>query len=229
MTGGDLSAILVALSGLEFGNALLPALGMPCTAIVDRMITDFALVHGVMETRALILDTKDSILRSTGGVNPGHRTAGYAVADAARAFLDRLAARPGQCRRDDEASEHPPRCRDDCAGWAGGGAWLPVRAVGHTAHDPVRRIRSWRVRADADRGAGGISGHQAAGATNGAVRAVAQLVRKRYSDAESLAGFRATPAIRRCRVSAGWRACVPEPCFLYARRPVWGSTHGDSD
>ena len=71
MSGGDLSAILVDLSGLEFGNALLSALGVPRSAIVECMIADFALERGVMQTRALILDTKEAILTGTGAVNWG--------------------------------------------------------------------------------------------------------------------------------------------------------------
>jgi AsmA family protein len=71
MSGGDVSAILVDLSGLEFGNALLSALGMPRNAIVECMIGDFALERGVMRTRALILDTQEAILTGTGAVNWG--------------------------------------------------------------------------------------------------------------------------------------------------------------
>jgi hypothetical protein len=46
MIGGDLSALLVDLSGLEFGNALLSALGMPKRTPVECMIADFALQRG---------------------------------------------------------------------------------------------------------------------------------------------------------------------------------------
>jgi uncharacterized protein involved in outer membrane biogenesis len=71
MVGGDLSAILVDLSGLQFGNALLSALGVPRNAIVQCMIADFALEQGVMRTRALILDTQEAILTGAGTVNLG--------------------------------------------------------------------------------------------------------------------------------------------------------------
>jgi hypothetical protein len=56
----------VDLSGLEFGNALLSALGTPRNAIAECMITAFALERGVMQTRALILDTQEAILTDTG-------------------------------------------------------------------------------------------------------------------------------------------------------------------
>jgi hypothetical protein len=50
MTGGDLSALLVDLSGLELGNAILSALGMPERTPVECMITDFALQKGLLNT-----------------------------------------------------------------------------------------------------------------------------------------------------------------------------------
>jgi uncharacterized protein involved in outer membrane biogenesis len=71
MSGGDLSAILVDLSGLEFGNALLSTLGVPRSTIVECMIADFALERGVMQARALILDTQEAVLTGTGTVNWG--------------------------------------------------------------------------------------------------------------------------------------------------------------
>ena len=46
MVGGDLSAVLVDLSGLEFSNTLLSALGMPQRTKVDCCITD-AVLRGV--------------------------------------------------------------------------------------------------------------------------------------------------------------------------------------
>jgi hypothetical protein len=45
MVGGDLSAVLVDLSGLEFANALLSALGMPRRAQVECFMTEAALSH----------------------------------------------------------------------------------------------------------------------------------------------------------------------------------------
>ena len=69
MSGGDLSAMLVDLTGLEFGNALLAKLGVPRDAQVQCMITDFALTRGVMQPRPMILDTKEAIVTVTGGVD----------------------------------------------------------------------------------------------------------------------------------------------------------------
>ncbi len=69
MAGGNLSAMLVDLSGLEFGNALMAKLGLPTNAQVQCMVTDFALTHGIMQTRAMIIDTSEAIVTGTGTVD----------------------------------------------------------------------------------------------------------------------------------------------------------------
>ncbi len=74
MAGGDLSAILVDLSGLEFGNALMSALGVPKQTKVGCMVGDFGLEHGVMRTRALVLDTGEALITGTGSVNLRNET-----------------------------------------------------------------------------------------------------------------------------------------------------------
>ncbi len=66
MAGGDLSALLVDLSGLEFGNAVLSALGVPKRTQVECLIADFALERGVLRSRALILDTGEAVVRGVG-------------------------------------------------------------------------------------------------------------------------------------------------------------------
>jgi uncharacterized protein involved in outer membrane biogenesis len=69
MVGGDLSALLVDLSGLEFGNALMSALGVPKNTKVECMVTDFALEHGVLRSRAIVLDTGEALITGTGTVD----------------------------------------------------------------------------------------------------------------------------------------------------------------
>jgi AsmA family protein len=69
MVGGDLSAVLVDLSGLQFGNALLSALGMPQRAQVECFITEAALNRGDFRLQALVLDTSKAIITGTGAVN----------------------------------------------------------------------------------------------------------------------------------------------------------------
>jgi hypothetical protein len=69
MAGGNLSALLIDLSGLEFGKALLSALGMPSQTNVDCMISDFALNHGLVTTRAMLVDTGEAIIGGSGTAN----------------------------------------------------------------------------------------------------------------------------------------------------------------
>ncbi len=65
--GGNLSSLLVDLSGLQFGNALLSALGIPTRTEIECLIADFRLQRGRLETRTLVLDT-DSHVVNGGGV-----------------------------------------------------------------------------------------------------------------------------------------------------------------
>lgn len=67
--GGNLSALLVDLSGLQFGNALLSALGVPSREKIECLVTDMSLQKGQAESRLILLDTNDSRVGITGGVN----------------------------------------------------------------------------------------------------------------------------------------------------------------
>ena len=69
LTGGNLSALLVDLSGLEFGNALLSALGMPRQTELRCFVADFALTRGALQARTLLVDTGEAVIHVTGGVN----------------------------------------------------------------------------------------------------------------------------------------------------------------
>ena len=67
--GGNLSALLVDLSGLQFGNALLSTLGIPNRERIECLITDVTLRQGVAESRLTMLDTNDSRVGITGNAN----------------------------------------------------------------------------------------------------------------------------------------------------------------
>lgn len=69
MVGGDLSSLLVDLSGLEFGNALLSALGIPSRTSVECLVDDMPLQHGVVSFQPLILDTGEAIVRGSGTID----------------------------------------------------------------------------------------------------------------------------------------------------------------
>jgi len=86
MIGGDLSALLVDLSGLEFGNALLSALGLPKRTPVECMIADFSLQKGLLNTRTLLLVTKEANIHGTGSVNLRNETIDYKLNTEAAHF-----------------------------------------------------------------------------------------------------------------------------------------------
>ncbi len=69
MSGGNLSALLIDLSGLELGKAILSALGVPERTDVDCMIGDFGLTRGVVTTRALLVDTGEAIIGGRGDID----------------------------------------------------------------------------------------------------------------------------------------------------------------
>ena len=67
--GGDLSALLVDLSGLQFGNALLSALGIPTRAKIQCLITDFVLKNGEAQSRLTMLDTNEARIGVQGSID----------------------------------------------------------------------------------------------------------------------------------------------------------------
>ena len=69
MSGGDLSALLIDLAGLDFGNGVLSALGVPSRAKLRCLVTDFDLKQGVLDTRTFIFDTTEANVVGSGNVN----------------------------------------------------------------------------------------------------------------------------------------------------------------
>ena len=69
MAGGDLSALLVDITGLEFGKALLSALGLPDRTQVECFMTDLGLRRGILDFTAMVLDTKEGITNIGGDVD----------------------------------------------------------------------------------------------------------------------------------------------------------------
>jgi uncharacterized protein involved in outer membrane biogenesis len=86
MAGGDLSAILVDLTGLQFGNALLSALGVPNKTQVQCFVGDLALQKGVLDFKAMTLDTGEGITNVGGNVNLGNETIDLALKTDAKHF-----------------------------------------------------------------------------------------------------------------------------------------------
>ncbi len=84
--GGELSALLVDLSGLQFGNALLSALGIPDRDRIECFVADFALLRGELQTRALLLDTTSDITTGGGVINLRTETLAYEIKTEAKHF-----------------------------------------------------------------------------------------------------------------------------------------------
>lgn len=69
MSGGNLSALLVDLAGLDFGNSVVSALGIPSRAQLRCLVTDFGLTKGVLDTRTFIFDTSAANVVGSGNIN----------------------------------------------------------------------------------------------------------------------------------------------------------------
>ena len=84
--GGDLSALLVDLSGLQFGNALLSALGVPDRDKIECFVAYFGLQGGELQTRALLLDTTSDIISGSGTINLRTESLDYQIRTEAKHF-----------------------------------------------------------------------------------------------------------------------------------------------
>ena len=85
--GGDLSALLVDISGLELGNSLLSALGVP-EPRPDRMLRRRlgTCGSGVLSTKTMILDTSDNIVSGRRRCEPAQRNLDYRLKTKAKHF-----------------------------------------------------------------------------------------------------------------------------------------------
>ena len=86
MSGGDLSALLIDLSGLELGKAVLSALGVPSRTHVDCMIGDFALKDGNVTTRALLVDTGEALIGGQGDIDLKTQTINFQASSRSKNF-----------------------------------------------------------------------------------------------------------------------------------------------
>ena len=67
--GGDLSALLLNIAGLEFGKAILSAMGLPQKAKVQCFVSDFVLNNGLLQTKVFLLQTSEERTTATGDIN----------------------------------------------------------------------------------------------------------------------------------------------------------------
>jgi uncharacterized protein involved in outer membrane biogenesis len=86
MSGGNVSALLVDLSGLQFGNALLSALGIPDRATLECLIGRFTLKQGVLSTQTMLIDTSEAVVHGTGTIDLGHERLDYLIKTEAKHF-----------------------------------------------------------------------------------------------------------------------------------------------
>jgi uncharacterized protein involved in outer membrane biogenesis len=86
MAGGDLSAVLIDLTGLQFGNALLSALGVPSKTPVQCFVGDLGLKRGVLDFTAVTLDTGEAITNVGGDVDLGKETIDLALKTDSKHF-----------------------------------------------------------------------------------------------------------------------------------------------
>jgi uncharacterized protein involved in outer membrane biogenesis len=86
MAGGDLSAVLIDLTGLHFGNALLSALGVPNKTPVQCFVGDLGLVRGVLDFKAMTLETGEAITNVDGNIDLSKETIDLALKTDAKHF-----------------------------------------------------------------------------------------------------------------------------------------------
>jgi uncharacterized protein involved in outer membrane biogenesis len=86
MTGGDISALLVHLAGLDLGNSVLSALGLPSRAPVRCMVFDAGLTKGVLESRMLLVDTTEANVVGKGHVDLRQEQVDYQLTTQPKRF-----------------------------------------------------------------------------------------------------------------------------------------------
>ncbi len=87
--GGNLSALLVDIAGLEFGNALLSALGVPNRADIDCFVTDLPLHEGIVgkpDMQSILLDTEEARVVGRGTIDLRNQTLDYSMTTRSKHF-----------------------------------------------------------------------------------------------------------------------------------------------
>jgi AsmA family protein len=67
--GANVSALLVDLAGLQAGDAILSALGIPFKTPIQCLVSDFSLTNGLIDTRTFLLATKEANVLGSGTIN----------------------------------------------------------------------------------------------------------------------------------------------------------------
>ena len=77
--GGDISALLPDIAGLEVGNAILSAIGLPNRASVQCFVLDMPLRDGILSTNTFLLQTSEARSVGKGTVDFRNQTLDYSL------------------------------------------------------------------------------------------------------------------------------------------------------
>lgn len=91
--GGDITAILPDIMGLQLGNAILTALGLPSHTDIKCFIADMPLKNGIVSTNTLLLETGEARTLGRGTINFKTNTLDYSL--TTRAQNPTIASLPG--------------------------------------------------------------------------------------------------------------------------------------
>ncbi|KXV67605.1 lipopolysaccharide biosynthesis protein [Acetobacter malorum] len=91
--GGDITAILPNIMGLQLGNAILTALGLPSHTDIKCFIADMPLKNGIVSTNTLLLETGEARTLGRGTINFKTNTLDYSL--TTRAQNPTIASLPG--------------------------------------------------------------------------------------------------------------------------------------
>lgn len=69
MSGGDVSALLVNMAGLDLARSMFSILGLPSRAPLRCMITEFGLASGVLTAKKFLLDTTQANILGAGSID----------------------------------------------------------------------------------------------------------------------------------------------------------------
>jgi hypothetical protein len=72
--GGAVNSLLLDLSGLQFGNALISALKVPGKEPIQCVVADFDLQNGILSSRTLVVDTSDHLVTGGGTIDMSKET-----------------------------------------------------------------------------------------------------------------------------------------------------------
>lgn len=84
--GGKVSALLADLAGLQVGDAILSALGIPNKTTINCLVSDFVLTDGKMDTKAFLISTPAVNILGSGSVNMRNEKLDLAMSTQATHF-----------------------------------------------------------------------------------------------------------------------------------------------